>query len=137
MQKVDLPTSFTKLNENCGLPDFFTDYQIRHLGNPSGLPGILLKIDPCCNVKLSYIYMGTTTFALHLSEGTTPVSSDVLKIMVRIGAISIASCLNRIIGLILSGHAALCGFKFCSNLRIPSSFTCISGISGYGIGSML
>ena len=46
MQKVDLPTSFTKLNENCGLPDFFTDYQIRHLGNPSGLPGILLKIDP-------------------------------------------------------------------------------------------
>ena len=47
MQKVDLPTSFTKLNENCGLPDFFTDYQIRHLGNPSGLPGILLKIDPC------------------------------------------------------------------------------------------
>ena len=46
MQKVDLPTSFTKLNENCGLPDFFTDYQIRHLGNPFGLPGILLKIDP-------------------------------------------------------------------------------------------
>ena len=39
--------SFTKLDENCGLPDFFTDYQIRHLGNPSGLPGILLKIDPC------------------------------------------------------------------------------------------
>ena len=47
MQKVDLPTSFTKLNENCGLPDIFTDYQIRHLGNPSGLPEILLKIDPC------------------------------------------------------------------------------------------
>ena len=46
MQKGDLPTSFTKLNENCGLPDLFTDYQIRHLGNPSGLPGILLKIDP-------------------------------------------------------------------------------------------
>ena len=22
VQKVDLPTSFTKLNENCGLPDF-------------------------------------------------------------------------------------------------------------------
>ena len=47
MQQVDLPTSFTKLNENCGLPDFFTDYQIRHLGNPSGLPEMLLKIDPC------------------------------------------------------------------------------------------
>ena len=37
---------FTKLNENCGLPDLFTDYQIRHHGNPSGLPEILLKIDP-------------------------------------------------------------------------------------------
>ena len=49
MQKVDLPTSFTKLNENCGLPDIFTDYQIRHLGNPSGLPEILLKIDPWRN----------------------------------------------------------------------------------------
>ena len=51
MQKVDLSTSFTKLNENCGLPDFFTDYQIRHLGNPSGLPGILLKIDPCIALR--------------------------------------------------------------------------------------
>ena len=51
MQKVDLPTSFTKLNENCGLPDIFTDYQIRHLGNPSGLPEILLKIDPCYGIK--------------------------------------------------------------------------------------
>ena len=88
-----------------------------------------------CNVNLSFLYMGTT-FALRLSEGTSPVSSDVLKIMVRTGAISIGSCF-RIIGLILSGHAALCGFKFCSNLRIPGSFTCISGISGYGLGSML
>ena len=49
MQKLDLPPSFTKLNENCGLPDIFTDYQIRHLGNPSGLPEILLKIDPWYN----------------------------------------------------------------------------------------
>ena len=30
-----------------GYQIFFTDYQFRHLGNPSGLPGILLKIDPC------------------------------------------------------------------------------------------
>ena len=29
MQKVYLPSSFTKCNENCGLPDFLTDYQIR------------------------------------------------------------------------------------------------------------
>ena len=47
MQKVDRPTSLTKLNDNCGLPDLSTDYQIRHLGNPSGLPEIWLKIDPC------------------------------------------------------------------------------------------
>ena len=38
---------FTKCIENCGLPDLFTDYQILHLGNPFGLPEILLKIDPC------------------------------------------------------------------------------------------
>ena len=86
-----------------------------------------------CNVNLSY--MGTP-FALRQSEGTSPVSSEVLKIKVMIGAISIASCF-RIIGLILSGPPALCGFKFCSNLRIPGSFTCISGISGYGLGSMI
>ena len=54
MQNVDLPTSFTKLNENCGLPDIFTDYQIRHLGNPSGLPEILLKIDPWCMYVCMY-----------------------------------------------------------------------------------
>ena len=47
VQKVYLPSSFTKCIENCGLPDFVTDYQIRHLGNPFGLPEILLKIDPC------------------------------------------------------------------------------------------
>ena len=33
-----------------------------------------------------------TTFALRQSEGTSPVSSEVLKIKVRIGAISIANC---------------------------------------------
>ena len=59
MQKVDLEASFTKCNENCGLPDLFTDYQIRHLGNPSGLPEILLKIDPWCRsykLRLPYIF---------------------------------------------------------------------------------
>ena len=50
MQKVYLPSSFTKCIEKCGLPDFVTDYQIRHLGNPSGLPEILLKIDPCVGI---------------------------------------------------------------------------------------
>ena len=61
-----------------------------------------------CNVNLSYI---GTTFALRLPEGTSPVSSEVLKIKVRIGAICTASCFINI-GLILSGPPALCGFKF-------------------------
>ena len=55
MQKVDLEASFIKYNENCGLPDLFTDYQIRHLGNPSGLPEILLKIDPCDGLQIPII----------------------------------------------------------------------------------
>ena len=53
MQKVYLPSSLTKCIENCGLPDFVTDYQIRHLGNPFGLPEILLKIDPCSDYPAS------------------------------------------------------------------------------------
>ena len=51
VQKVYLPSSFTKCIENCGLPDFVTDYQIRQLGNPFGIPYILLKIDPCSFLK--------------------------------------------------------------------------------------
>ena len=77
-----------------------------------------------------------TAFALRQSEGSSPVSTEVLKIKVRIGSISIASCF-RVIGLILSGLPALCGFKLCRNFSIPGSFTCISGISGYGVGHML
>ena len=34
-------------NENCGLTGLITDYQIHHLGNPSGMLDIFLKIDPC------------------------------------------------------------------------------------------
>ena len=63
MQKVDLPISFTKLNQNCGLPNLLTDYQIRHLGNPSGLPDILLKIDPWLN---AFIINRRDTFTGHL-----------------------------------------------------------------------
>ena len=51
MQKLYLPSSFTKCNENCGLPDFSTDYRIRHLGNPSRLPENLPKIDPCSTAR--------------------------------------------------------------------------------------
>ena len=56
MQKVYLPSSFTKCNENCGLPDFLTNYQIRHLSNPLGLPEILPKIDPWCYIEPILLY---------------------------------------------------------------------------------
>ena len=75
-----------------------------------------------------FLNMGTT-FAFRQSEGTTPLSSEVLNIMVRTGTISIASCF-RIIVLTLSCPAALCGVQCCSNLSIPGSFTCISGVAG-------
>ena len=39
-----------------GYQIFFTDYQIRHLGNPFGLPEILLKIDPCHTSKILVTY---------------------------------------------------------------------------------
>ena len=65
MQKIDLPTSFTKLNENCGLPDIFTDCQIRHLGNPSGLPEILLKIDPWLSMLNSLVSMFLAFFGIN------------------------------------------------------------------------
>ena len=58
VQKVYLPSSFTKCIENCGLPDFVTDYQIRHLGNPFGIPYILLKIDPWTPSEMDTIHNG-------------------------------------------------------------------------------
>ena len=36
----------TNIYTKNGLPDCFTDYQIRHVGNPSGLPESVLKINP-------------------------------------------------------------------------------------------
>ena len=73
MQKVDLPTSFTKLNENCGLPDIFTDYQIRHLGNPSGLPENLLKIDPWSALEKLEPLKAVTAPRYHLYVHLAPV----------------------------------------------------------------
>ena len=78
MQKVYLSTNFTKLNENYGLPDCFTDYQIRHLGNPSGLPEILLKIDPayitnCRFSSLSFnLSVNVLTFSVRLDCQQAP-----------------------------------------------------------------
>ena len=55
VQKVYLPSSLKKCNENCGLPAFFTDYQIRHIGNLSGSPEILVKIDPDEQLKTFFL----------------------------------------------------------------------------------
>ena len=52
-----LPSSFTK-SENCGLPDVFTDYQIRHISNPSGLPEILLPDVAITHEDYSLIFSG-------------------------------------------------------------------------------
>ena len=62
MQKVYLPSSFTKCNENCGLPDVLTDYQIRHLSNPSGLPEMLPKIDPCFDTEMSPVFQSLNNY---------------------------------------------------------------------------
>ena len=77
MQKVNLPTSFTKLNENCGLPDIFTDYQIRHLGNPSGLPEILLKIDPWLCVVPAEPFPSLRRVAAYIEPASSPSSGHV------------------------------------------------------------
>ena len=86
MQKVDLEASFIKCNENCGLPDLFTDYQIRHLGNPSGLPKILLKIDPCvssskhCYLQTIRLLLVTVLRQGPFSQKGTNNGEDILKI---------------------------------------------------------
>jgi hypothetical protein len=59
--------------------------------------------------------------------GTTPDSRDISKIIVKIGAISVASSLSTL-GLISSGPAALFGFKFRRSLAMPSQVMVISGI---------
>ena len=90
MQKVDLPTSFTKLNENCGLPEYFTDYQIRHLGNPSRLPEILLKIDPCTILLFSLnLSVCQSLFTVFSSQPCSIVSADISNCPYRLSILSI------------------------------------------------
>ena len=47
MQKFIYRAVLYNLMKTVGYQFFFTDYQIRHLGNPPGLPTFLLKINPC------------------------------------------------------------------------------------------
>ena len=76
-----------------------------------------------------------TTFALRQSEGTSPVSSEVLKIKVRIGAISTASCFRFVVSLIntLSGQYKCVIFVFCvvfDCLLAPNGRWCCQTIFG-------
>ena len=54
------------------------------------------------------------------SDGIVPQLSDFLKIIKRIGEINSLHSLSILLG-ILSGPAALCGFRFFSNLFMPVS----------------
>ena len=54
------------------------------------------------------------------SDGILPQLSDFLKIIKRIGEINSLHSLSILLG-ILSGPAALCGFRFFSNLFMPIS----------------
>ena len=68
-------------------------------------------------------------FAHNQSRGTTPVSRESWNIVVKAGAISSAVVLKTH-GDISSGPAALCEFRFFSNLTTPSSLTTLLGIDG-------
>ena len=71
-------------------------------------------------------------FAHNQSSGTTPVSMDSWNNMERAGLIS-SAVVCKTHGEMSSGPAALCGFKFLSNLLTPSSRIMMSGIDGISL----
>ena len=68
------------------------------------------------------------TLALRQSSGTIEVVSDLFKIMVRIGPISVENCF-KVWGNNLSGPTALCGLRFTNNLITPEVVIVMFGIS--------
>ena len=68
------------------------------------------------------------------SSGTVPMLSDFMKIFVITGASSSAAVLRMNVGMV-SGPAALYGFKFFSSLMIPGIVTTILSIVVYGLVS--
>ena len=71
--------------------------------------------------------------ACFLAVETSPVLMDFLKSKVSAGAISCATNFSRQQGM-LSGPAALQGFKFCSRFLMPLVEVSMSGVSGWGLG---
>ena len=72
------------------------------------------------------------TFACRQSSGTVPSWSDLVKMMVKIGASSEAQSFKMRAG-ILSGPVAFLGLVFCKSFRTPSSSMWISSMSGKGV----
>ena len=71
-----------------------------------------------CDIILLEVYnIGLACFH---SDGTLPQLSDFLKIIKMIGEINSLHTLSILLG-ILSGPAALCGFRFFYNLFMPVS----------------
>ena len=66
------------------------------------------------------------------SDGILPQLSDFLKMIRRIGEITSLHSFNILLG-ILSGPAALCGFRLFSNLFMPVSVMLMFCISRCGL----
>ena len=78
-----------------------------------------------------YLYTGQM-LACFQSDGIFPQLSDFLKIIKRIGEIKSLHSLSILLG-ILSGPAALCGFRFFNSLFMPVSVMLMFCISGCGL----
>ena len=68
------------------------------------------------------------------SVGTSPMSSEVWKIVMSMGAISSAARESTLLG-IISGPEALCGFKVLKSFVMSEVVTVISRMDGILLGS--
>ena len=69
------------------------------------------------------------------SSGTWTVDSEVLNIIYKMGEISRLSSFKTV-GVIESGPAALCGFRFERSFSMPGADVCIFGMEGCGLGPL-
>ena len=69
------------------------------------------------------------------SSGTWPVDSEVLNIISKMGEILRLSSIKTV-GVIESGLAALCGFRFERSFSMPGADICIFGMEGCGLGPL-
>ena len=81
-----------------------------------------------------FLYTGQM-FACFHSDVVLPQLSDFLKMIRRIGEITSLHSFSILLG-ILSGPAALCGFRLFSNLFMPVSVMLMFGIEAWGLGHL-